>query len=913
MAIVSEKELLAKIESLTNPNSGNSLDAWYRSRCFSSSEKEWLVNASRGQSVCLIFIDVLKDLDILVDSLNSIREFNKVAPLLSYKMLSQEGLNVKPDWLEPSVVVNYEKGELVDSISDLLSKDIASEWIVFVRSPAIVLKPGFLHFLSDLANAPANMFAAFGDDLIGSEDDIINGLFRPNLNIDMLLTSPEDMSRHWFFRSDYLRESLGADDNFGEVFEFDVALRLIEEQGLSAIGKVDQPLFLLSSHRERKALDLFAESVEKHLRRRGYIHPVIEIMNNSNTLKLVYGHIDQPLVSIIIYAKDRIHALQTCVESILEKTVYPNYELLIVDDHSETPEAIAWLSGLQDMALPNIRVLRFTENLSYPEINNRVASEAQGDYILILEFDIGMIHPEWLDELMNHAQRPEVGVVGAKILSSGGGVQHTGIVMGMGGAAESLSFDAALHDLGYMNRLVVDQDYSAVTSACMLVKKSVFEKVGGLGVGALDPRYNDVDFCLRVASAGFLTVWTPHSVVMRLGNESPVASDIPADREKVARIRQGRELMYERWLPYMAGDPAFNRNLSLRSSGFEVDSRSELNWQPQKFLGLPTILAYPADQWGCGHYRIMQPLESMRMQAFGGGMVAKEWLTVPEMARLDPDALVYQRQITAEAVENMKEARCFLKKPVVYELDDYLPNLPIKSAYRKNMPKDILKSLRRSLKHVDRFVVSTHPLAEAFKGIHSDIRVVENRLPLQWWEELAPKRRQSEKPRVGWAGGIGHTGDLELVEALVRDLADEVEWVFLGMCPDMLRPFVKEVHDGVNIELYPQKLASMNLDLAIAPLEDNLFNRCKSNLRLLEYGICGFPVVCSDVEPYREHDLPVTRVKNRYKDWLEGIRMHLSDLDETARQGDELRKIVRRDWMLEGDNLHQWLNAWTRF
>ena len=309
----------------------------------------------------------------------------------------------------------------------------------------------------------------------------------------------------------------------------------------------------------------------------------------------------------------------------------------------------------------------------------------------------------------------------------------------------------------------------------------------------------------------------------------------------------------------------------------------------------------------------MQPLESMKTQAVAGGMIAKEWLTVPEMARLDPDAFVYQRQITPEAVENMKYARRFLKKPIVYELDDYLPNLPIKSAYRKNMPKDILKSLRASLKHVDRFVVSTHPLADAFKGAHPDIRVVENRLPLDWWADLSAARRQSEKPRVGWAGGVGHTGDLELVEAVVRDLADEVDWVFFGMCPEGLRPCVKEVHEGVNIELYPEKLASMNLDLAIAPLEDNLFNRCKSNLRLLEYGACGFPVVCSDVEPYRAHELPVTRVKNRYKDWVDAIRMHLSDLDETARIGDELREVVCRDWMLEGENLQEWLGAWTKF
>lgn len=355
---------------------------------------------------------------------------------------------------------------------------------------------------------------------------------------------------------------------------------------------------------------------------------------------------------------------------------------------------------------------------------------------------------------------------------------------------------------------------------------------------------------------------------MHVANASQTSVDKTADEHKVRRFQKEQEAMFQRWLPYMGNDPpAFNRNLSLRANGFEVDHRVELNWQPQKALGLSTILAHPADPWGgCGHYRIMQPLLAMKEEAVAGGMADFDWLSIAEMARLDPDVLVYQRQITDQAVEHMQSARRILKKPTVFELDDYLPNLPIKSAYRENMPpRDILKSLRRSLKYVDRFVVSTYPLAEAFSGLHPDIQVVENCLPVAWWGgDLESLRRQSEKPRVGWAGGMGgHTGDLELVEAVVQELADEVEWVFFGMCPDKLRPFVAEVHEGgIEISRYPRKLASLNLDLAIAPLEDNLFNRCKSNLRLLEYGgACGYPVVCSDVEPYRAHGLPVTLVK----------------------------------------------------
>nr|WP_286584874.1 hypothetical protein [Pseudomonas guguanensis] len=144
---------------------------------------------------------------------------------------------------------------------------------------------------------------------------------------------------------------------------------------------------------------------------------------------------------------------------------------------------------------------------------------------------------------------------------------------------------------------------------------------------------------------------------------------------------------------------------------------------------------------------------------------------------------------------------------------------------------------------------------------------------------------------------------------VVRELAGEVEWVFMGMCPDAIRPYVNEFHGGVDIEGYPAALASLDLDLALAPVEPNLFNECKSNLRLLEYGACGFPVICSDLLCYRG-DLPVTRVKNRFRDWVDAIRMHINDLDAAAQAGDRLREAVYRDWMLEGENLHRWQRAW---
>ena len=159
---------------------------------------------------------------------------------------------------------------------------------------------------------------------------------------------------------------------------------------------------------------------------------------------------------------------------------------------------------------------------------------------------------------------------------------------------------------------------------------------------------------------------------------------------------------------------------------------------------------------------------------------------------------------------------------------------------------------------------------------------------------------------------MGHLGDLEMVADVVRELAGEVEWVFFGMCPTALRPYVSAYYAGVPTLDYPRQLMALarDWDLAIAPLEVNAFNECKSNLKLLEYGWCGVPVVCSDIAPY-QGALPATRVRNRYKDWVAALRERLADLPAALREGEALQQQVAADWVLGGDALAHWCRAWT--
>src|SRR5690606_27557840 len=243
---------------------------------------------------------------------------------------------------------------------------------------------------------------------------------------------------------------------------------------------------------------------------------------------------------------------------------------------------------------------------------------------------------------------------------------------------------------------------------------------------------------------------------------------------------------------------------------------------------------------------------------------------------------------------------------VILEFDDCEPNAPVYNDFRRSAPKDLLRRIRRSIEKADWLVVSTEPLLEEYKKYHDDIRVAHNRLPVDWWAQLENHRVVGRKPRIGWAGGSSHKGDLAVIRQLAKDLQEEVEWVFMGMRPEGIDC---EFHAGVSIEQYPKKVASLNLDLAVVPLEINQFNRCKSNLRLLELGVLGVPIICTDIEPYR-CGLPVELVSNRYQDWYNAITDHIADLEHTRKRGTELRQAILDDWMLEGAALEEWCHAW---
>lgn len=750
--------------------------------------------------------------------------------------------------------------------------------------------------------------------LVYPDEDVIDSLYgpsspmlKPDFNLDYLRSYPY-VGRFLLMRGREYLDLGGLDHSFDVACFYDYVLRYCDKYGESGIAHIPEVLFHASlTEFEADGVEQYSRALQEHLRR-CQVAARIEPGLLPGGFRVYYLHDDQPLVSIIIPTKNQFPILQRCLEGLLEKTSYKNYEVILVDNQSTEADARHYLQGLIDLDLPNLRVLSYPHPFNFSDMNNLAAQEARGEYLVLLNNDTAIVKSDWLDALLNHARRPDVGIVGAKLLYPDGSIQHAGVILGLRGPADHPFVGEAMDAPGYCGRLLVDQQYSAVTAACMMVRKSVYEAVGGMDADSFKVSYNDVDLCLKVRELGYRIIWTPYAVVMHEASVSQNLVDKTAVESKRKRFESEQLAMYRKWMPALISDPAYNPNLSLSGSGFQLEMDHLFN--PNPGTTLPRVLAHNADQFGSGCYRVIQPLQAIVDAGMATGVCRELFLDPIHAVKAGLDVIVLQRQTTDAQLRCIDHYREFSGARLIYELDDYLPNMPTSSEHKGNFSRDVLRRLRQVASLCDRMTVSTYALKQALDGLHSDIVVLPNYLPARLWSHALRRNPDvNRKPRVGWAGGVGHAGDLRVIADVVKAMADRVEWVFFGMYPKGLESCIAEYYPAVAIEHYPQRLAALNLDLALAPLEQNQFNECKSNLRLLEYGVCGYPVIATDIEPYR-CGLPVTLVKNRYKDWVAAIEEKLSDRLALRAEGEVLQGAVRKDWMLEGTNLVRWYEGW---
>lgn len=277
-----------------------------------------------------------------------------------------------------------------------------------------------------------------------------------------------------------------------------------------------------------------------------------------------------PSVSVVIPTRNGYGVLRPCLDSLLERTTYPAFEVVVVDNGSDDPRTLGYLQRLK--AEGKIRVLQDERTFNFAALNNLAADQTSSDFLCLLNNDIEVIQPDWLDELVSQLQRPDVGAVGAKLLFPNRTVQHAGVVLGMGGVGAHGHRDLAERERGYFGRASLAQELSAVTAACLLVRREAWRAVGGMDAEKLAVAYNDVDFCLRLSDAGYRIMFTPFALLVHHESVSRGDDRTPEQRR---RFEQEVATMHQRWGERLQQDPYFNPNLSLTSSDYV------LAWPPR--------------------------------------------------------------------------------------------------------------------------------------------------------------------------------------------------------------------------------------------------------------------------------------------------------------------------------------------
>jgi GT2 family glycosyltransferase len=309
----------------------------------------------------------------------------------------------------------------------------------------------------------------------------------------------------------------------------------------------------LNEHFQRHGLDATAEYI-------GYGYRVRYALPDS-----------PPMVSLIIPTRNGVHLLRQCVESILNKTNYPNYEILIVDNGSDDNETLCYLKSLETD--PRVRVLRRDSPFNYSALNNSAVQEARGKLVGLINNDISVISPEWLSEMVSLAIQPKVGAVGARLWYPNDTLQHGGVILGIGGIGAHSHKGFPNGCYGYFARMVLISGFSAVTGACLIIEKAIYEEVGGLNETDLHVAFNDTDFCLRVRDAGYRNVWTPYADLYHHESASRGSDEDMA--EKQARFDKEIQYMLQRWENLLLHDPAYSPNLTLNYEDFS------LAWPPR--------------------------------------------------------------------------------------------------------------------------------------------------------------------------------------------------------------------------------------------------------------------------------------------------------------------------------------------
>lgn len=479
-------------------------------------------------------------------------------------------------------IVRRELGGQVRCANDALSV-ATGDWVVLI-DPEDLLSEHALYVLAQALNTNSDVDLVYSDhDRIGSKGSRKDPYFKPQFDYDLLL-GHNFISHLAAYRSSLVRELGGFRAAAGRFYDWDLSLRFLEHGSSRRVLHVPFILYHRRDPSNSESLDhsesnrhLALQVVNSHLSRTRQSAEALEVDGGSYLRIQRHLNSDKPLVSVIIPTRDQYYLLRMCIEGLLLRTDYRPIEVIIVDNGSVESDAVRYLASLDSRE--DVKIIRDPRPFNFARLSNLGVASSSGDICLFLNNDVNVINSGWLDEMVSHAMRPEVGAVGAKLYYENDTLQHGGVVLGIynarGSVAGHIHRGVPRGSPGYFGRLNLTVGVSAVTAACMAMRRDVFDEVGGFNEVDLAVSFNDVDLCLRARTAGYVIIWTPHA---ELFHYESVSRGGPRETpEKAARNDAERACLRRNWAATLDDDPFYSPNLSLESASFDLAKVSRVH------------------------------------------------------------------------------------------------------------------------------------------------------------------------------------------------------------------------------------------------------------------------------------------------------------------------------------------------
>ena len=467
------------------------------------------------------------------------------------------------------VVLRPQNGHIVAASNSALA--LATGEFVALLDHDDVIPTDALYWMAEAINRnPAASVFYSDEDKIGVDGKRCDPYFKSDWNLELFL-SQNMISHLGVYRRALLEEVGGFRLGYEGSQDYDLALRCVLKLLPNQIVHIPRVLYHWRVLPGSTALSPGEKSYAQKAGHRALSDYLVASNLGGRVESLPTGFYrvhpalpdTLPLVSLIIPTRNALELVQQCIESILAKTTYQNYEILLIDNGSDDPAALAYFSELNQYE--RIRVIRDDSEFNYAALNNRAVAQAKGELIGLINNDIEVIAPDWLGEMVGLVLRPGVGAVGARLWYPNDTLQHGGVIIGLGGVAGHAHWGIQRDDPGYFGRAVLTQVLSGVTAACLLVRKSVFEQVAGLDEVNLKVAFNDVDFCLKLNEAGYRNIWTPYAEMYHHESATRGTEDSPV---KQARFSSEEQYMHRRWGHLFSSDPYYNVNLTLTQPSF---------------------------------------------------------------------------------------------------------------------------------------------------------------------------------------------------------------------------------------------------------------------------------------------------------------------------------------------------------